>query len=212
MPPVDGGLYNILTGLHIQMISEIASLSSRDRMIEAAIDLMRGYGLSGVGINDVVRESGTPRGSVYHFFPQGKSQIASEALSEQGIRIAAFMEAALSGRKGAPQKVTALFEAFARRVEESEFQRSCAMGAVTLDLSAGDDALRLVIEGIFESWRAVIAKHIPMASPRQGKSFAGLVLTNIEGAHIRARAERSGAPFREAGAWLARLAKDEPAS
>jgi TetR/AcrR family transcriptional repressor of lmrAB and yxaGH operons len=193
------------------MISEAAQPPSRDRMIEAAIDLMRGYGLSGVGINDLVRQSGSPRGSVYHFFPQGKSQIASEALAVQGARIAAFMESALASRKAPAPKMEALFEAFACRVEESAFQRSCAVGAVTLDLAAADDALRLVISGIFDDWRTVIAGHFPMGGARLTQSFAGLVLTAIEGAHIRARAERSGAPFREAGSWLARLARAERA-
>ena len=46
--------------------------TSRERMLETAIDLMRGFGLSGAGINDLVRESGAPKGSVYHFFPGGK--------------------------------------------------------------------------------------------------------------------------------------------
>jgi TetR/AcrR family transcriptional regulator, lmrAB and yxaGH operons repressor len=194
------------------MISDIQPLSSRDRMIDAAIDLMRGYGLSGVGINDVVRESGSPRGSVYHFFPDGKAQIASEALAVQGRRIASFMEAALAGKKAQPQKLAALFDAFARRVEDSAFQRSCAVGAVTLDLAVDDAPLRLVIAGIFETWRGVIARHFPMSGPKQSKSFAGLVLTAIEGAHIRARAERSGEPFREAGRWLSRLVQPERSS
>lgn len=189
------------------MISEIQSLSSRDRMIEAAIDLMRGYGLSGVGINDVIRESGAPRGSLYHFFPEGKVQIASEALAVQGGRIASFMDKALASKKAGPQKLVALFEAFARRVEESEFQKSCAIGAVTLDLSADAESLRLVLAGIFETWRGVITRHFQMGNPKEAESFAGLVLTAIEGAHIRARAERSGAPFREAGQWLSRLVK-----
>jgi TetR/AcrR family transcriptional repressor of lmrAB and yxaGH operons len=189
------------------MISDIQSLSSRDRMIEATIDLMRGYGLSGVGINDVIRESGAPRGSLYHFFPDGKIQIASEALAVQGGRISSFIEKALSSKKAGPQKLLALFEAFARRVEESEFQKSCAVGAVTLDLAADAEPLRLVLAGIFEAWRGVIARHFQMSGPREAESFAGLVLTAIEGAHIRARAERSGAPFREAGHWLSRLVK-----
>jgi TetR/AcrR family transcriptional repressor of lmrAB and yxaGH operons len=189
------------------MISDIQSLSSRDRMIEAAIDLMRGYGLSGVGINDVIRESGAPRGSLYHFFPDGKIQIASEALAVQGGRISSFIEKALSSKKAGPQKLLALFEAFARRVEESEFQKSCAVGAVTLDLAADAEPLRLVLAGIFEAWRGVITRHFQMGSPKEAESFAGLVLTAIEGAHIRARAERSGAPFREAGHWLSRLVK-----
>jgi TetR/AcrR family transcriptional regulator, lmrAB and yxaGH operons repressor len=198
-------MHNIPTGLHIQMISDVQSLSSRDRMIEAAIDLMRGYGLSGVGINDVVRESGAPRGSLYHFFPEGKLQIASEALAVQGERIASFMDKALSSKKAAPRKLLALFEAFARRVEESGFQRSCAIGAVTLDLSADAESLRLVLAGILEKWRGMIAGHFAMSSAREAESFAGLVLTAIEGAHIRARAERSSTPFREAGQWLSRL-------
>jgi TetR/AcrR family transcriptional repressor of lmrAB and yxaGH operons len=189
------------------MISDIQSLSSRDRMIEATIDLMRGYGLSGVGINDVIRESGAPRGSLYHFFPDGKIQIASEALAVQGGRISSFIEKALSSKKAGPQKLLALFEAFARRVEESEFQKSCAVGAVTLDLAADAEPLRLVLAGIFEAWRGVITRHFQMSGPREAESFAGLVLTAIEGAHIRARAERSGAPFREAGHWLSRLVK-----
>lgn len=175
-------------------------------MIEAAIDLMRGYGLSGVGINDVIRQSGAPRGSLYHFFPQGKLQIASEALAVQSGRISSFIDRALSSRKSAPRKVEALFEAFARRVEASDFQRSCAMGAVTLDLSPDAESLRLELAGIFESWRGVIAGHF-QAGGVQAESFAGLVLTAIEGAHIRARAERSGAPFREAGLWLSRLVR-----
>lgn len=191
------------------MTSHPQSLSSRDRMIEAAIDLMRGYGLSGVGINDVIRDSGAPRGSLYHFFPQGKVQMVSEALAVQGGRIASFIDTALSGRKTAPQKVVALFEAFAHRVEESRFQRSCAIGAVTLDLTEDAQALRLVLAGILEAWRGIIARDLPMGGPAEAESFAGLVLTAIEGAHIRARAERSGAPFREAGQWLSLLAGRE---
>ncbi len=186
-----------------------SGLSSRDRMIEAAIDLMRGYGLSRMGINDVGRVSVSPRGSLYHFFPEGKVQIACEALEVQGGRIAALIDSALAGKKAGPQKVVALFEAFARRVEETAFQRSCAVGAVTLDLGADDVALRRVVAAIFDTWRGVIAGHFPMSGPREADSFAGLVLTAIEGAHIRARAERSGAPFREAGRWLSRLARPD---
>jgi TetR/AcrR family transcriptional regulator, lmrAB and yxaGH operons repressor len=189
------------------MISDLVPLSSRDRMIEAAIDLMRGYGLSGVGINDVVRESGAPRGSLYHYFPEGKVQIACEALEVQGGRIASLLDEALASKKAAPQKVTALFEAFAQRVEASAFQRSCAVGAVTLDLATEDVALREMVAGIFDAWRAVISRHFPMSGPKEAQSFAGLLLTAIEGAHVRARAEKSGAPFREAGHWLSRLVK-----
>ncbi|MDH4288076.1 MAG: TetR/AcrR family transcriptional regulator [Aquincola sp.] len=179
---------------------------SRGRMLEAAIDLMRGFGLAGAGINDIVRQSGAPKGSVYHFFPGGKLQIAGEALAVYAGRVEAFIDEALAGRRSNPERVRALFEAFAARAEQNDFRRSCAVGTVSLDL--GDDAepLRPWLVSALESWLRVIEHHIDLGDARRTRSFASLVLTVIEGAYVRARAEGHARAFREAGAWLAPLA------
>ena len=179
---------------------------SRQRMIEATIDLMRRSGLTGAGINEIVRASGAPKGSVYHFFPGGKQQIASEALMAYSRRVLEFIEAALGSRRSASAKVTALFAAFARRVEEGEFRKSCPAGTVCLDLDPELESLRNVVANAFGSWTHLIAHHFTDGDRRDAESFAGLLLTAIEGAYIRARAERSSRPFKEAGTWLAKLA------
>jgi hypothetical protein len=44
---------------------------------------------------------------------------------------------------------------------------------------------------------------------RARESFAGLVISAIEGAYIRGRAERTRTAFVEAGEWLARLIEQE---
>jgi len=121
-------------------------------MLEAAIDLLRGYGLSGAGINDVVRESAAPKGSVYHFFPGGKLQIAGEALAVYAGRVEAFIDEALSGRRSNPERVRALFDAFAQRVENTSCRRSCAVGTVSLDLGDDAEAFRPLLRGALDSW------------------------------------------------------------
>ena len=178
-------------------------------MIDSTIDLMRGYGLSGAGINDIVRDSGAPKGSVYHFFPDGKLQIATEALVVYSARVQQFIDQALAGKAAPADKIKALFAAFARRVEAGNYLRSCAVGAVSLDLGDELDALQQVLATAFDDWRALIASHLTLADARRSRSFAGLVLTAIEGAYIRSRVERSSRPFQEAGAWLAVLASAE---
>ncbi|MGE5087918.1 MAG: TetR/AcrR family transcriptional regulator [Candidatus Levyibacteriota bacterium] len=188
-------------------MSQPAELNSRDRMIEAAIELMRASGLSGAGINEIVRESGAPKGSVYHRFPAGKTQIATEALEVYSGRVMAFIDRALATRRRPDDKLKALFGAFARRVAEGDFRRSCAVGTVTLDLEPDMEGLRAVLAAALADWNALIARHFDFGDRRRTKSFAGLVLTAIEGAYIRCRAERSGTPFREAGAWLAEIAR-----
>ena len=189
-----------------------AGPGSRQRMIEATIELMRGSGLSGAGINEIVRESAAPKGSVYHFFPAGKQQIVSEALTDYSGRVWLFIDVALSSSQEPAQKVKALFDAFAQRVEAGQYRRSCAFGAVCLDLDADLDDLRLVIADAFDDWRALIAGHFDLGDAGRARSFAGLVLTAIEGAYIRARAERSSRPFREAGAWLGEMASAKSAT
>lgn len=180
---------------------------SRQRMIDAAIVLMRASGLSGAGINEIVRASGAPKGSVYHFFPQGKLQIAGEALLAYSALVKTFIEDALGSETLPEAKVRALFSAFARRVEDGDFCRSCAVGAVSLDLDEAVLALQPTLERILSEWTTTIAAHFDCGDEAHNRSFAGVLLTAIEGAYVRSRAERSPRAFVEAGEWLAGLAR-----
>ena len=55
---------------------------SKIRIIGATLDLLSRSGLSGAAINQVVAASAAPRGSIYHFFPGGKLELATVALKE----------------------------------------------------------------------------------------------------------------------------------
>jgi TetR/AcrR family transcriptional regulator, lmrAB and yxaGH operons repressor len=182
---------------------------AKDRLLEAAIFLMKQSGLTGAGINQLVARSGAPKGSVYYYFPEGKQQITGEALTLYGKRVAVAFERALSRKKRPGDKIRALFRFVADRFQEGEFEQCCAAGAVTLDLDAEVVAIRPIIAEAFASWKAIIANHLPMRSRARRESLAGLVLSTIEGAYIRGRAERSKDAFLEAGEWLAQLVQSE---
>jgi TetR/AcrR family transcriptional regulator, lmrAB and yxaGH operons repressor len=184
-----------------------AASGTRDKLIEAAITLMRRSGLSGAGINEIVRESGAPKGSVYYFFPDGKQQIVREGLTQYSERVVAFIDAALSSKRKPGEKVKALFNAFAERIELGQFRHSCPIGTVCLDLDSELESLRFVVAAAFDQYVKAIEAHFPFRDGRRAESFAGLLLTAIEGAYVRGRADRSSKPFREAGAWLAELAE-----
>jgi TetR/AcrR family transcriptional repressor of lmrAB and yxaGH operons len=183
-----------------------AENDSRERMLEATIRLLRTSGLSGAGINEIVKESGAPKGSLYHFFPAGKLSLVAEALLIHGQRVQDFMNTALASREAPEEKVRALFTAFARRVEETDYSRSCAVGAVSLDLQQDVEGLRPVLADAFEEWIVGIAMHFDFRDAKRTRSFASLIMTTIEGAYIRARAERNRRAFVESGEWLAELA------
>ena len=124
--------------------ADAAANGTREKLIEAAITLMRRSGLSGAGINEIVRESGAPKGSVYYFFPKGKQQIVKEGLAQYSERVVAFIDSTLSSKRKPSEKVKALFNAFAERIELGEFRHSCPVGTVCLDLDSE-------LEG-YDSW------------------------------------------------------------
>ena len=179
--------------------------ASKDRMIEAAITLMRRSGYSGVGLNEVLRESGAPKGSMYHYFPEGKRQIAAEALTIYARRVVAFIDASLAKGRTPAGKIRALFKAFEQRLQAFDFRLSCAAGCVSLDLDEGLAPVREAVTCAFGDYIGVIERHFDLGDRGRTRAFAGFVLTAIEGAYVRGRAEHSGAAFREAGQWLALL-------
>ena len=179
--------------------------TTRDKLIDSAITLLRQSGLSGAGINEIVRESGAPKGSVYHFFPEGKEQIVSEALDRHSDRVVTFLEDTLSKPRTAAKKIETLFEAYAGRVRDMQYRLGCPLGAVCLDLDRDMEALRTRVASNFDRYIETIARNVNVGSPRENKVFAAFVVTTIQGAWIRSRAERSGKPFREAGAMLSAL-------
>jgi TetR/AcrR family transcriptional repressor of lmrAB and yxaGH operons len=179
---------------------------TREKVVEAATLLLRRSGLSGAGINEIVDASGAPKGSIYHYFPDGKTQIVSEALELHTARVVAFVEQALCSRKAAPDRIKALFAAYAKRASDGRYQVSCPSGAVCLDLDAEMEVLRQGVESSFDRYVEAIERHVQVGTAKETRAFAGFVLTAIQGSWIRSRAVRSSEPFLEAGKWLAQLA------
>lgn len=176
-------------------------------MLGAAETLMREQGLSGAGIHQIVKRSGAPIGSVYHFFPQGKTQFASEALRIHGEKAKAILVAAFYSKKPLPLRLRTFFRIAAKSFEDQGGRKGCAIGAVTLDLGRGDEALREVCDAVFDNWIDAIEPHLPWRSAKKRRAFALAVVTALEGAFVLGRAQRSGAPFIAAGEMLAAASK-----
>jgi len=182
------------------------SPGAKDQILESAIFLMRQSGLSGAGINQILAHSKAPKGSMYYYFPRGKLQLTAEALKLHGDRVAVAFEQTLASEEHPAEKVRSLFRLIASRLEQGNFEQSCAAGAVALDIQDDVVELRAVVANVMASWQAIVARYLPMGSRARTRSFAGLVISAIEGGYIRGRAERSREPLLEAGEWLAQLA------
>lgn len=53
---------------------------SRERILIAAAELFQTKGFNATGLNEILKESGSPKGSLYYYFPKGKEELALEAI------------------------------------------------------------------------------------------------------------------------------------
>ena len=181
----------------------------RDRMIGAALDGMRASGLSGAGINQVIAASGAPKGSLYHYFPGGKLQLAREALERFGEQRQQELDIVMAGDGPADQKIKRIFARAAKGLAMEDFRYGCAVAGVALDLDQEAGDLGILCNTLLESWAQTVAgalKPLPAARRHVLGRFA---VSTFQGALVQVRAARNAQPVLEAGELLASLIRAE---
>ncbi len=176
----------------------------RKRLLNGARKLLAEKGYAGMELRDVAEVGRAPRGSIYHHFPGGKRQLAVEAAELEGVEIRAGIERSLRER-GLGETLTMFGEIFRRRVKDRPERLGCPVAAAAL-ARPEDPALAAAATAAFLSWEAPIAAALEEegVSPKDATTFAGLVVSTIEGALIRARAAGDEAPLKSAVAGLHR--------
>jgi AcrR family transcriptional regulator len=174
----------------------------RERLLNGARRLLAEKGYAGMELRDVAEVGEAPRGSIYHHFPGGKRQLAVEAAELEGSEIRVAIERSLRER-GLGETLTMFGEMFRRRVKDHPERLGCPVAAAAL-ARPEDPALAAAATAAFQSWEAPIAAALREedVSAKDAESFAGLVVSTIEGALLRARAAGSQTPLDSAVAGL----------
>jgi TetR/AcrR family transcriptional regulator, lmrAB and yxaGH operons repressor len=179
----------------------------RQPIINTAVTLFRRQGYSRTGLNEIVDMSGAPKGSLYHYFPLGKSSIAAAAVKEAGCRVAATLTKLAEECRSTGDLLRRHAGLLAGWMRVSGFRNGCPITTVLLELAPGD---REVTEAGRMAYRARVsiladklaADGFPKA---RADALAILCTSALQGALIQARVERSGRPIEITASELARL-------
>jgi len=172
-------------------------------MLVAGAELFRDRGFDGTGFREVVARAGAARGAIYHHFPQGKLQLATEVVDLTGGRIAEIVEAECTAHPPR-EAVRRLIDIAERIMFEPDLRPGCPVAAVTLAADDPDGRLRFTAARIFDRWRAAIADCLVRAdlAAENAQRFATLAVASIEGSLLLCRAEGGPQPLRDVGVAL----------
>jgi len=169
----------------------------REPIIQAAIMHFRQQGYPGTGLNEILATSGAPKGSLYHYFPDGKSSIAVAAIREAGKLMTAVARQVADNSKTPEDFVRGYLKTIAVPLRQSKFRDGCPITTVLLELApdnrevtkAGYDAH---IQGL-EVIQDVLERD--GIKPSLSKDIACLWMSSFKGALVQARIYKSTKPL-----------------
>ena len=170
-------------------------MTKRDEIIETTCRLLELQGYRATGVNEIVRESGAPKGSLYHYFPAGKDELAAEAIAHAAGTITANIEGVMAAHADATTAVVVFIRQLAGYVAASGYRQGGPITAVALEAASTNEQLRLACRDAYRAWRRPFADKLRPAYGDRADRLAALVLSAIEGGIVLARSEQSEQPL-----------------
>jgi AcrR family transcriptional regulator len=168
--------------------------------------------MNATSFSDVLADSGAPRGSIYHHFPEGKRQLSECAMRLTSDQILAYMRASTATTAhGVLRHFTSLFR---QVVVASGGSAGCAVAGVTIDVADDEDDLLVVARDAFQSWVSLLAAQLEGTGVPTTRAYGVAVISiaSVEGGLILCRAERSDEPLRVVEEELLALLADTVSS
>jgi AcrR family transcriptional regulator len=180
---------------------------TRDRLVAATTELFRRHGLNGTSLKDVTTAAGAPIGSLYHFFPGGKTALARAVLVETGAAYQQLFELIAAEADGPAAAIGDFFDGAADMLAASDFVDVCPIGSVAHEVAFGNEVLREATAAVFLSWNAAAAAHFTAAGlgEVEAADLATTVIAALEGGFVLARSQRDAEVLRRIGRQARRL-------
>jgi len=179
---------------------------TRASMVRSAASLIGTQGLHATSFSEVLATSGAPRGSIYHHFPDGKAQLAREAVEWTSDQVMAH-QAACPATDSAADILGWFIDLWRAVIVYSSGAAGCAVAGVTINVGTEPELVALA-RTTFHSWADLLGSQLAAAglSMERATRLAITALAAMEGALILCRADQSAAPFEAIASEILSLA------
>ena len=183
------------------------SAPTRDRIVATTTELFRRQGYTATGMKQIVAGAGTAFGSVYHFFPRGKEQLAEEVVKTSGAMYGDLVDLIYGADSDPVSATRTFFQEASRTMETEDFADICPIATVALEVASTNEPLRIATSEVFDDWRNRAARWLVAAGlPRTtAQELATTLIALLEGSFLLSRASRTIQPLEVNGAAAAKL-------
>ena len=180
---------------------------TRDRLMATTAELFQRQGFNGTSMKQITEGAQATTGSLYHFFPGGKDELAAEVISTAGAGYLELFQLVTVAAKSSTEAIAMLFDGAAATLEQSDFVDACPIFTVALEVASVDEPLRVACQSVFATWTATATAMFrdDGMSPKAADELATTVVAALGGAFTLARTARDANLMRATGRSMTTL-------
>lgn len=172
-------------------MAAMATVDHKANLTYAAIALFRRQGFAATGLKQILQESQTPKGSLYHYFPGGKEELGAEAIVVAGAIVARTLSGLARESVSFADFLSRYLYMLASWLEESDYRDGCPIATTLLECVPDSYLMRQAGEQVLADWTAIIAEVLSREGEVDAERRAAGVLAAAEGALLISRVRRS---------------------
>lgn len=165
--------------------------------------LFQQKGYNGTGISEILARAGVPKGSLYHYFPNGKSDLALAAAEIATTEVLRIVDASFADAKDYKDGVTTFCYKLAKYFDIHKGEIGCPVSA-TLHGGPDNPSFRAALDTTFTRWMNRFAEHATRVGQSDDEAAfnAKRLFLSLEGAWTLARARRDSDVIRNLPAFV----------
>lgn len=172
--------------------------NTKEKFIETASRLFEVKGYNATGLNEILAESGAPKGSLYYHFPKGKEQLALEAVNLAGEKIKLNLQRNLESIENPVEAIVANIEGLAAIIDNEEKTRDMSISLIALETYLTSEVLRKACEENFNLLESTYAEKLIGSGINKGEAheLGATIGTMVEGGITMSLTRKNGNPLR----------------
>ncbi|SEK33856.1 TetR/AcrR family transcriptional regulator [Paenibacillus sp. OK003] len=185
--------------------------NARELIVSTAARLFFSQGYHATGLNQIIKESNTPKGSLYHYFPHGKEELALVCIQSANDHIMQKFEETFAAHDNTADGIQRFIHDMAVETEAAGFTGFLPFSFwAAVETSCISQQLRIACQDVFAGWQQIITKHLILdgIGEKKAKEMGLLVISLMEGALIISLTNQDKQPLLTAADYLSVLAKN----
>ena len=163
-------------------------MNTKEKLTHKTIELIIEKGYHGTGVNEILRATKIPKGSLYYHFPKGKDQLVTEALRSATIRLSLDYKKLLRDATSLDEGLSNLIDHSKNELINTKYKAGSILVNVSQEVGSINKDLQETCKQLFEllinALESFFLKHEVETWQESARSF----YTRLQGAIVLSKA------------------------